>query len=343
MRVTHLFLFRVLYCGMLIAPLGTALITNVYGQDESRGQPQGRGPGGPGGDRGMGRGGPGGPGGRMMGGGGMGGSMGIASLIGMEEVRKELKLDEEQMKSLAAMRDSVRDSMGGGRGPGGPGGPGGPEGRGPRPEGDRPEGGRPEGGRPERGGPGGFGGGPGGPPSAEQMKEVTDRMKKMRAETESKVSDILDPDQNSRILGLLIQRDGGRALTSSLLAAALEMTPEQLTKLDEVQMANMQEAQKTMQEAMAGGRDGWSKVREQMEAMGKKAGESMLEVLTSEQRTQFDSMKGEKFEFPERGPGFGGPGGPGFGGPGAPGGGRGDRGDRGGDRPSGRAERPEIQ
>jgi len=168
------------------------------------------------------------------------------------------------------------------------------------------------------------------------MREMADRGKKMRAEIEGKVSEILDPDQNSRILGLLIQRDGGRALTSSVLAAALELTPEQLTKLDDIQIANMQEAQKTMQAVMGGGRDGWSKVREQMEAIGKKADESMLALLTSEQRTQFDSMKGEKFEFPERGPGFGGPGfgGPGFGGPG---------GDRGGDRPSGRAERPDIQ
>jgi hypothetical protein len=315
MRITH----RFLLCGMLIAPFGTALIAKVNGQDESRGQSQERGPGGPGGDRGMGRGGPGG--GRMMGGGGMGGSMGIVSLVGMEEVRKELKLDEEQMKSLQAMRES----MGGGRGPGGP------EGRGRAPEGGRPEV------RGDRGGPGGFSG----PPTVEQMKEMADRGKKMRAEIEGKVSEVLDPDQNSRILGLLIQRDGGRALTSSLLVAALELTPEQLTKLDDIQIANMQEAQKTMQAVMGGGRDGWSKVREQMEAMGKKADESMLAILTSEQRTQFDSMKGEKFEFPERGPGFGGPG---FGGPGGDRGRDGERGgDRGGDRPSGRAERPDIQ
>jgi len=293
---------------MLIAPLGAAFTANVYSQDESRGQPQERGPGGPGGDRGAGRGGPGG--GRTMGG-GVGGSMGIASLVQMKEVRTELKMDEDQVKSLEA----IRESMGGGRGPSGAGSPGG----------GRPEGGRPEG-RGDRGGPGG-------PPSVEQMKEMADRGKKMRAEIEGKVSEILDPDQNSRILGLLIQRDSGRALASSVLAAALELTPEQLTKLDDVQIANMQAAQKTMQEAMAGGRDGWTKVREQMEAMKKKSEESMLAVLTSEQRSQFDSMKGEKFEFPERGPGFGGPGGPG-----------GDRGrDRGGDRPGGRTERPDIQ
>jgi len=227
----------------------------------------------------------------------------------MKEVRTELNLDEDQVKSLEAMRES----MGGGRSPGGP------EGRGRAPEGGRPEV------RGDRGGPSGFSG----PPTVEQMKEMADRGKKMRVEIEGKVSEILDPDQNSRILGLLIQRDGGRALTSSLLAAALEMTPEQLTKLDDIQIANMQEAQKTMQAVMGGGRDGWSKVREQMETMGKKAEESMLAILTSEQRTQFDSMKGEKFEFPERGPGFGGPGGPG--------------GDRGGNRPGGRTERPEIQ
>ena len=297
MRITH----RFLLCGMLIAPLGAALTANGYSQDESRGQQQERGPGGPGGDRGAGRGGPGG--GRTMGG-GVGGSMGIASLVQMKEVRTELKMDEDQVKSLEA----IRESMGGGRGPSGAGSPGGgrPEGRGDR-------------------------GGPGGPPSVEQMKEMADRGKKMRAEIEGKVSDVLDPDQNSRILGLLIQHDGGRALTSSVLAAALELTPEQLTKLDDVQIANMQEAQKTMQEVMAGGRDGWTKVREQMEAMKKKSEESMKAILTSDQRTQFDSMKGEKFEFPERGPGFGGPGGPG-----------GDRG-RGGDRPGGRTERPEIQ
>jgi len=289
---------------MLSVPLvGLTLLNQAHCQEEpgAAGTPpeQGQGQGRPGG-RGQGR--RGGPGGGMMG--------GMASIVGIPEVQAELKLDDGQKESLKTMRDEIMKKMAEGRGPGG-GGFGG----------------------------GGFGGGrfggegpSGTPPTPAQIAErqtqmaaMQAQMKKTRMELESKISDILDPDQNSRVLGLMIQREGGRALTSKILTGALELSSEQLAALESAEETISKERASAMQEAMSGGGGGgggWMKMRELMEAMNKKFEELLLAVLTPEQRTQFDSLKGEKFDFPEPPAG-------GFGGPG----GRGDR-------PGGRGERP---
>ena len=91
-----------------------------------------------------------------------------------------------------------------------------------------------------------------------------------------------------------------------------------------------------------GGPGGPGGMRERIEELTKKTEETAMAVLTSEQRDQFEELKGEEFELERRG--FGGPGG---GGRGGFGGGRdrgGDRGgrERGGDR-GGRRDRPEVE
>jgi hypothetical protein len=80
---------------------------NVQAQGRRGGQDQG-GPAGPGGPGAGGPGGFGGPGGMgMMMGGGMGRNS-ESTLLGMEEVQKELILDEDQLKQLAKLRDDLR-------------------------------------------------------------------------------------------------------------------------------------------------------------------------------------------------------------------------------------------
>jgi len=205
---------------------------------------------------------------------------GMGAILGIPEVQVELKLDEAQKQALRTMREEMMKNMADGRGPGGPG----PGGR----------------------GPGGGGGGRGTPPSEEQMAEMRAKMKQMRLEIETKIADILDPDQNSRLLGLMIQREGGRSLTSSILTSALELSSDQLATLDSAESTSMREMAMARRSAMAGGAEGgWIKIREQMETMNKKLEASLLTVLTPEQRNEFDTLKGEKFEFPEGGPGGG--------------------------------------
>jgi hypothetical protein len=63
--------------------------------------------------QGPGRGGPGGPGGGRMGMGMGMGMGGVTGLLGMKEVREELKLDEDQVKELEDMGKSMMESFAG--------------------------------------------------------------------------------------------------------------------------------------------------------------------------------------------------------------------------------------
>lgn len=290
-----------------------SICTISISQEEGRGGQPGGGRGGPpgGGSRG-------GPGGFT----GRGGGGGISGLIRMEEVQKELKLEDEQKKELAAIVERMRESFGGAGGPGGAGGrpgggqPGGGRPEGGRPEGGRPEGGRPEGGRPEGGRPGAGGGQPGGGMTADRLKEIqamTARLAEAREKVDGEIMGILDPDQADRILGLLIQSEDGKSLNTSALTDALGLAPDQKSKVKSVTEAYNSERMTMMQKAFEGGSRGPdSGMAEQFEAASKKNNNDLLAVLTSEQKAKFESMKGEKFTFPES-RGFGGAGGPGGG------------------------------
>lgn len=240
--------------------------------------------------------------------------------------------------TVFAQDQPARQGRGGGQGPGG-GGPGGPGGRGGMRMG------------------GGMGGG--GITSLLRMKEVRDELKidedqgkeldtfaqemmtemrnamqanagggppdmskfrEMQVKAEGKVEEILDPKQMDRLLGLLIQRDGTRSVNTAILATRLKITEEQKTKMAEVEKA----AGEAMRGLFSGGTGGppGPEVMEKMQTMRKENDEKLAAILTAEQKSEMESMKGEKFEFPAPNFGPGGPGGPG-----------GGRGGRGGNRP----------
>jgi LTXXQ motif family protein len=164
-------------------------------------------------------------------------------------------------------------------------------------------------------------------------------MAEMSKNFEKSLETILDPDQQDRLIGLMLQRSGVRAATSSeMVAASLEITDEQKTKFTEAEKLNGEEMAKAM-EGMggrgprgggdAGGQEQTDEERtaqrekfmKKMEEMNKAAEERLLAVLTAEQKSKMESLKGEKFSFPEQQ--FGG-----FGGGGPGGGGRPGRGNR---------------
>lgn len=231
---------------------------------------------------------PGGGGGRGPGGGMMGGMMGgggVLSLLRMEEVRKELQIDESQTKKLEEISTAIRDSM-------------------PRLD---------------------FAGLR--DLSDEERTKKMDEFQKAMADAtkkqEAKLDDILDPDQSSRLMGLLVQRENVRAVLSyDKVAAAITLTDEQKTKLTTID----RESRNGMRQRGGGGAGGaggerpdFAQIREQMEKARKETEEKMAAVLTDAQKKKLEELKGAKFEFPERG--FGGPGGgqgPGGGRPGRP-------------------------
>jgi len=247
----------------------------------------------------------------------------------MEEVQKELALDDSQKKELEAAGERIRASFSGMA----------PTGGGGRP--DR-GGGTESGGKSDRGGPQGGGGGrpdrgAGGAPSEEQMKEfqaMAAKLAEARNKVEGEVMLILDPIQQDRILGLLIQAEDGRSLISSqALAEVLGIDANQKERLKSVTDKSTNEMRETFTKAREAG-GGLSDMQEQMQALGKKVNAELLAVMTSDQKSKYEALKGEKFTFPES-RGFGGPGGGNRGNGGPPGGST-----RGGGGPTREGDRP---
>jgi hypothetical protein len=167
-------------------------------------------------------------------------------------------------------------------------------------------------------------------------EERTKLLAEANEKAKETLDEVLEPEKQKRLMGLLAQRDGYRAAANDLVAKEIGLDEAGLAKVKEA----VQKANDEMREAFGGrgrgqgGRGGFdpealAEMRTQMEEMRKKADETIAASLTDEQKQNLENLKGAKFEFPEpqfgRGRGFGGPGGPGGRGPG---GGRPGNGDR---------------
>ena len=219
------------------------------------------------------------PGGGRGGGGGMmmmRGRGGALELLRMDEVRKELKIDATQEKEFEAIAKELQSKS----------------------EELRPS--------------GGFGGNPmdmSEEERAEMMKKFEEMAKKLGEFSkglESKAFEVLDPDQQSRLIGLMIQR-GLNSLTNDNVAAAVGITDDQKKKLLEIDA----EAAKNMGMGMGMGRNrnggggggggapaDFEAIQARMEEARKKIEESRLAVLNDEQKAKIETLKGDKFEFP---------------------------------------------
>lgn len=144
--------------------------------------------------------------------------------------------------------------------------------------------------------------------SPEEQKEHMPELMKMVAEKgkdiQDKVDKVLDQKQLARMKELSLQSRGTAALEDDEVVKALKISDDQKTKLAAVR----EEGNKKMEEAMAalrggGGGGDAGEIRQKMMDMRKELGDKGLAVLSSEQREQFEKMKGAKFTFPpQRGP-----------------------------------------
>jgi hypothetical protein len=272
-----------------------------------------------------GRGGFGGPGGGRFGfgfggpGGGPGGfRVDRAMLLGIDQIRTELKIEESQAAVIEAALEAYREERNSGT----------------RPDRDAFQ-----------------------QMSEEERTKVFAEMQKQREELSQKTDEVLNAllevPQKERLdqisLQMRLNMSAVQTLKSDEMKAALMISDDQTTKLDAAEAANQEEMRKMMEEMRAsfqggnapgapGAGGGFEGMREKMEAARTKSTESVMAVLTDGQKAQLEKMKGAKFEVDMRAMmggrgGFGGPGG----GPGGPGG----RGGQGGGR--GRGTRPPAE
>ena len=242
-------------------------------------------------------GGRGGRGGR--GGGGPGSRIGASQLLGIEAVQQELQITSEQLEALGGLTQNRRGGGGQGR----------PEGGGGR--GQRPEGG---GGRGQGGGGRGQGGGRGAGGAG-------------GADIEAQLAEILDEAQVKRLNEIRINVLGANALTDSKVAEAVGLTADDVQKIEEARSEAFAEMRENM---MSGGGGDRSAMMEKMQEMRASVDKSIMEMLTEEQASRFQTLKGEPFELEMQSLMMGGRGGRGGqGGPGGrPGGGQGGAGGR---------------
>jgi len=162
---------------------------------------------------------------------------------------------------------------------------------------------------------------------AEMRKRFEERTKTAN----EKLKKILLPHQVKRLEQISLQLRGTRALTDPRIAEKLKLTDAQQKKIEETMAANRESMMTKVRELFQGGGDR-EKAREQFRKLREEADAKVLAVLTSEQKEQFEAMKGDPFEMPRGVFGFGREGFRGRGGGGRPGGPEG-RGRPGGEAP----------
>ncbi|MEX2310317.1 MAG: hypothetical protein WD738_22305 [Pirellulales bacterium] len=113
------------------------------------------------------------------------------------------------------------------------------------------------------------------------------RMAELEHQAQDSIEELLDDAQEKRLKELLLQVNGASELTKPEVRDALGITKEQRKKLADIRQVNA----KARHEALANF-DG-DRLAKSLE-LQREADAKLLDVLTDEQRQQFDAMQGEK-------------------------------------------------
>jgi Spy/CpxP family protein refolding chaperone len=147
------------------------------------------------------------------------------------------------------------------------------------------------------------------------------KMPELRKAMEDKIGAVLTDKQKARMKEIRLQVQGSGALSTKEVAAALNLTDEQVKQITDL-TKSLDDARRELLQ----GPDGPDPdAREKLTQLRTDTDAKILAVLTPGQKASFEQMKGSKIDLPQGGFGRGGfgPGGPGGGGPGGggPGGG----------------------
>lgn len=134
--------------------------------------------------------------------------------------------------------------------------------------------------------------------------ERTAKLKEANEKAKELFDEVLSPEHQKRLMGLLVQQNGNRAATNELIAkeigldeAGIKKVQEAVAKANEASMAKMRE-NRPSREGGDGGFDP-SRFQEMRENMRKDSDKAIAEALTADQLKALEALKGEKFTFPE--------------------------------------------
>ncbi len=138
------------------------------------------------------------------------------------------------------------------------------------------------------------------------MQDAVAKMQKLSKEVDEAIDGILTPAQGRRLREISLQLRGGHALSDPDVAKALKLTNDQTERLQEIRKEAMKEMQKiglqATGDAFRGGPNpaAFQKVSGQVAEKMKKSwdglGNRLMEVLTAEQKSEWQKLTGEPFK-----------------------------------------------
>ena len=127
-----------------------------------------------------------------------------------------------------------------------------------------------------------------------RFSEIRGDMEKLNREASEKVDGVLDDAQKKRLQEIVVQVNGPQALGEPAVVAQLKLNDEQKTSLEEALAENAKAAEEALAEF---GQASQEDRREKSRALREKAAERLLSVLSDQQKTEFDQMKGTPIEI----------------------------------------------
>jgi len=132
-----------------------------------------------------------------------------------------------------------------------------------------------------------------------KMAELRKKMQDKTAEATKTVRAVLKPEQAERLDQISLQIRGLQALRDATVAEKLQLTPEQRKQIQDASAAGQQKRTQLVQDVRNGNVER-AKYREKLDEIAKETETKTIDVLTDEQKAQFEKMKGAKFELPQR-------------------------------------------
>jgi Spy/CpxP family protein refolding chaperone len=137
-------------------------------------------------------------------------------------------------------------------------------------------------------------------PSQEQrqqiLKQVEKRVDAVYQNYRQKVEDILTPEQRARLREITIRLQGMRSVDNADIAAALNLTDEQKTKIQNAVQHFRDTRHDIIRSSRGEGKTGRQERREKLAQNRTELDQTIRGVLTPEQLSKFEQMKGAQFD-----------------------------------------------
>lgn len=131
---------------------------------------------------------------------------------------------------------------------------------------------------------------------AQKTAEIQKLVQQLTDETSQAMRSVLTPEQARRLEQILLQQQGLRALSDAKIAEQLKLTEDQQRRIAEVRSQSEKKRQNLVQQ-VAKRQIKPDEYQARLQELNTQTETDTLDVLTKQQREQFQELQGEKFEF----------------------------------------------